>query len=76
MSNDGTRLLAGSNLPARLLALDLSLDQVGREGGLALAAHQGPTLLMKLDLIYNPLGHEAREALTQRFGADVCLFSR
>jgi hypothetical protein len=76
MGNDGTRVLAGSDLLARLLALDLSLDQVGNEGGLALAVGEGKALLMKLDLIYNPLGHEAREALTQRFGADVCLFSR
>ncbi len=76
LGNEGAAILAESGLLSRLRALDLSLDQVGPEGGLALAGGERLPLLMKLDLIYNPLGQEAREALLQRFGADVCLFNR
>lgn len=72
----GAKTVASSPLFGQLYGLDLSLNRIVDEGGFALAQTRRPASPGTLDLIYNPLGMEAREALRQRFGDEVCLFTR
>jgi uncharacterized protein (TIGR02996 family) len=76
LGNPGARLLAEAPLLSRLLTLDLSLNRIGDPGGAALAQSSQPRRLLLLDLIYNYFGPQVRQAVSARFGAEVCLFER
>jgi uncharacterized protein (TIGR02996 family) len=76
LGSAGARLLAESALLGQLASLDLSLNRIEDEGGRFLCKAPPTPRLLALDLIYNHIGEQVAGQLREKFGADVCLFSR
>lgn len=75
LRNTGIDGLVSSPLLRRLEGLDLSLNRLSHQAA-KLCRHKGACRLETLDLLYNDISASVQAKLAERFGDDVCLFSR